>query len=143
MSLNYVERIDNEVKIKRVIISVSDKRGLDKLVPALIKINPEMTIYSTGGTFKAVREILAQDSPKSLIQLSEYTGQPEMQGGLVKSLDFKIYLGLLSEPYNRAHDKDLKRLNAVAFDMVVVNLYPFAKTIAAPGVRIEAAMALS
>ena len=54
-------------------------------------------------------------------------------------MDFKIYLGLLSETYNGAHQKDLARAQAVAIDMVVVNLYPFAQTVAKPGVTPEAA----
>jgi len=62
-----------------------------------------------------------------------------MQGGLVKTLDFKIYLGLLSETYNTAHQDDLKRTSAVAIDMVVVNLYPFRQTVARAGVTPEEA----
>jgi phosphoribosylaminoimidazolecarboxamide formyltransferase / IMP cyclohydrolase len=73
------------------------------------------------------------------MQVSEYTRQPEMQGGLVKTLDFKIYLGLLSETYNKAHVGDLKRVKGVAIDMVVVNLYPFKQTIARVSVTPEEA----
>jgi phosphoribosylaminoimidazolecarboxamide formyltransferase/IMP cyclohydrolase len=62
-----------------------------------------------------------------------------MQGGLVKTLDFKIYLGLLSETYNDAHRQDLSRTGAVAIDMVVVNLYPFRQTVARAGVSPEEA----
>jgi phosphoribosylaminoimidazolecarboxamide formyltransferase/IMP cyclohydrolase len=62
-----------------------------------------------------------------------------MQGGLVKTLDFKIYLGLLSETYNDAHQADLKRLSALPIDMVVVNLYPFRETVAKPDVTPESA----
>ena len=132
MALNYVEQIDGAVKINHVLASVSDKTGLDSLIPALIRANPDITIYSTGGTFKAISEILGPQAEKSLSQVSEYTGQPEMQGGLVKTLDFKIYLGLLSETYNDAHREDLARVNAVPIDMVIVNLYPFRETINKP-----------
>ena len=62
-----------------------------------------------------------------------------MQGGLVKTLDFKIYLGLLSEKYNDAHQDDLKRMDAQPIDMVVVNLYPFRETVAKEGVTPEMA----
>jgi phosphoribosylaminoimidazolecarboxamide formyltransferase/IMP cyclohydrolase len=64
-----------------------------------------------------------------------------MQGGLVKTLDFKIYLGLLSETYNDSHAADLKRTSAEAIDCVVVNLYPFEQTIARPGATLEDARA--
>ena len=127
MSVNFVQRIDDGVKIQNVLASVSDKAGLDRLVPALLKINPAVKIYSTGGTYSALRDILGAGS-KNLISVSDYTGQPEMQGGLVKTLDFKIYLGLLSETYNPAHADDLRRTQGVAIDMVVVNLYPFVQT---------------
>ena len=73
------------------------------------------------------------------MQVSDYTGQPETQGGLVKTLDFKIYLGLLTETYNDAHQADLERTASVPIDMVVVNLYPFKETISKPGVTVEQA----
>jgi phosphoribosylaminoimidazolecarboxamide formyltransferase/IMP cyclohydrolase len=130
MAVNVVERIDDGVKIRNVLASVSDKAGLERMVPALIRINPDVTIYSTGGTHAAIREMLGPAAGRHLVQVSDYTGQPEMQGGLVKTLDFKIYLGLLSETYNPAHVQDLKRTGAVAIDMVIVNLYPFAATVA-------------
>ena len=60
-----------------------------------------------------------------------------MQGGLVKTLDFKIYMGLLSETYNEEHRKDMARTGAVPFDMVVVNLYPFEKAVSEAGATLE------
>jgi len=99
-------------------------------------------IYSTGGTYKAIGEILGEEkAARNLIAVSEFTGQPEMQGGLVKTLDFKIYLGLLSETYNDAHVKDIERVQGVPIDMVVVNLYPFKETVAKPDVKPEEARA--
>jgi phosphoribosylaminoimidazolecarboxamide formyltransferase/IMP cyclohydrolase len=77
----------------------------------------------------------------TLRQVSDYTGQPEMQGGLVKTLDFKIYLALLSETYNAAHAADLSRTGAEPIDLVVVNLYPFKETIARKEVTPEQARA--
>ena len=139
MSLNIVKDIDNEVQIKHVLMSVSDKTGLETFVPALVKACPGVKIYSTGGTYKKVAEILGDAAKDTLVAVSDYTGQPEMQGGLVKTLDFKIYLGLLSETYNDAHQADLKRLSAQPIDMVVVNLYPFKQTVAKPDVTPEMA----
>ena len=139
MALNIVTEIDNRVPVKNVLMSVSDKTGLEPYVPALVKACPGVKIYSTGGTYKKVKEILGADADKTLVAVSDYTGQPEMQGGLVKTLDFKIYLGLLSEKYNDAHQADLKRLSALPIDMVVVNLYPFRETVAKEGVTPEMA----
>lgn len=130
MAVNVVERIDDGVRIRNVLASVSDKTGLDRMVAALIRINPDIRIYSTGGTYSAIRDMPGTAAGRNLVQVSDYTGQPEMQGGLVKTLDFKIYLGLLSETHNPAHAEDLKRTGAVAIDMVIVNLYPFAQTVA-------------
>ena len=139
MSLNIVTEIDNRVAVKNVLMSVSDKTGLETFVPALVKACPGVKIYSTGGTYVKVKEILGAEADTTLVAVSDYTGQPEMQGGLVKTLDFKIYLGLLSEKYNTAHQDDLKRLSALPIDMVVVNLYPFRETVAKAGVTPEMA----
>ncbi|MEA3436487.1 MAG: hypothetical protein U9R43_08470, partial [Thermodesulfobacteriota bacterium] len=139
MSINVVQKIDDLVKVKNVLMSVSDKNGLDGLIPQLIKLNPEIKIFSTGGTFSRIKEILGGDAGLYLTQVSDYTGQPETQGGLVKTLDFKIYLGLLTETYNDSHGQDLKRTNSVPIDMVIVNLYPFKETISKPDVTAEQA----
>ena len=136
MALNIVKDIDDRVKVRHVLASVSDKTGLNTFIPALVRANPDVVIYSTGGTYKAIREILGEDFAKNLVAVSDYTGQPEMQGGLVKTLDFKIYLGLLSETYNDAHQADLARTSAAA---VVVNLDPFKQTVAKEGVTPEMA----
>ena len=142
MAGNVVRKIDDGAKIRNVLASVSNKTGLERLVPVLTEVNPEVRFYSTGGTFKAIHGILGEEKAKRhLTQVSDYTGQPETQGGLVKTLDFKIYLGLLTERYNDAHQGDLRRTDAVAIDMVVVNLYPFRETVAKPGVTIEEARA--
>jgi phosphoribosylaminoimidazolecarboxamide formyltransferase/IMP cyclohydrolase len=139
MSVNVVTKIDDGVKVKRVLVSVSDKSGLEEFIPQLLRINPGIRIFSTGGTFNRLREILKEKADSCLQQVSDYTGQPETQGGLVKTLDFKIYLGLLTETYNKAHQADLKRTAAVPIDMVIVNLYPFKDTIAQPDVTLEQA----
>ncbi len=137
MSKNVVNKIDEFVKVKNVLISVSDKTGLDAFVPELIKNNPDLKIFSTGGTFSKIQEIIGSNANKNLIQVSDYTGQPETQGGLVKTLDFRIYLGLLTETYNKAHIDDINRTGSEIIDMVVVNLYPFKETIAKKGVTVE------
>ena len=139
MSLNIVREIDDRVRVRNVLMSVSDKTGLETFVPALVGACPGVRIYSTGGTYAKVREILGPGADGTLVAVSDYTGQPEMQGGLVKTLDFKIYLGLLSETYNAAHRDDLRRLDASPIDMVVVNLYPFQATVARDGVTPELA----
>lgn len=136
--MNIVEKIDDLVKINRVLVSVSDKSGLERLIPALLGINPRIQFFSTGGTYKTLKALIGS-TPGCLTQVSDYTGQPETQGGLVKTLDFKIYLGLLTESYNEAHQGDLRRTGAVPIDMVVVNLYPFRETVAAADVTVEKA----
>ena len=137
--MNKVEKIDDRVRVNHVLISVSDKSGLETFVPRLLAINPGIMIFSTGGTFARVREILGEKADRCLTQVADYTGQPETQGGLVKTLDFKIYLGILTETYNDAHQSDLKRTGAVPIDMVVVNLYPFKETVSKAGVTPEQA----
>ncbi len=139
MSINVVNKIDDFVKVRHLLISVSDKSGLDKFIPSLLNSNSQIRIFSTGGTYQKIKTILGDRADKCLTRVSDYTGQPETQGGLVKTLDFKIYLGLLTETYNEAHQSDLKRVDAVTIDMVVANLYPFKETIAESGVTVEEA----
>jgi len=142
MKPGIVEHVDNWVKVRRALVSVWDKDGLDVLIPGLIDINPEIHFYSTGGTFSAIAEMLGPErAARHLTAVADYTGQPETQGGLVKTLDFKIYLGLLTETYNPAHRADLERTGAVALDMVVGNLYPFEATAGRANVTVEEARA--
>jgi phosphoribosylaminoimidazolecarboxamide formyltransferase/IMP cyclohydrolase len=139
MAINVVEKIDGLVSVRHVLVSVSNKSGLETLVPSLLDINPDIKIFSTGGTYKKIEKILGERAVSCLTPVSEYTGQPETQGGLVKTLDFKIYLGLLTETYNDAHQNDLERTSAVPIDIVIVNLYPFKETISKDGVTVEQA----
>ncbi|MBA7542832.1 Bifunctional purine biosynthesis protein PurH [subsurface metagenome] len=139
MALNIVNQIDNLVKVERVLVSVYDKSGLDAIIPALVEINPEIKFYSTGGTYTRLKELLGAGFEANLIKVADYTGQPEMQGGLVKTLDFKIYLGLLSETYNQDHKEDLNRCQAVELDMVIANLYPFMEVISRAATTTEMA----
>ncbi len=142
MAGNVVSKIDERVRMQTVLMSVSDKTGLETLVPGLVGVNPDIVILSTGGTHARIADILGADgAARNLRRVADYTGQPETQGGLVKTLDFKIYLGLLTETYNDSHQGDLARTSALAIDMVVCNLYPFEKTIAQDGVTVEQARA--
>ncbi len=120
--MNRVPNVVDRVRIRRVLISVSDKSGLELLANGISRLDG-LEVLSTGGTFARLSDLISGDG--RLRQVSDYTGQPETQGGLVKTLDFKIYLGLLSEPFNTSHDQDRDRLGAGLIDMVVVNLYPF------------------
>ena len=139
MAINIVEKIDHLISVRHVLMSVSDKSGLDTFVPELMAVNPDLKIFSTGGTYARLQEIMGDSTGSHLTQVADYTGQPETQGGLVKTLDFKIYLGLLTETYNAAHQDDLKRTGSVPIDMVVVNLYPFKETIAKSDATVEKA----
>jgi phosphoribosylaminoimidazolecarboxamide formyltransferase/IMP cyclohydrolase len=106
--------------IQRALISVSDKTGLEDLVLFLKSQN--IQIISTGGTFQTIRAI-----DENVMEVSSFTGHPEMMDGRVKTLHPKIHAGIL----NRG-EEDKKELNAMDYesiDLVVVNLYPFQETI--------------
>ena len=139
--VNIVRNTDDLVRIDRVLVSVSDRTGLDLLVPHLLEANPDLEIFATSGTFAALNDILGEKAAGRLALVSDYTGQPETQGGLVKTLDFKIYLGLLTERYNDAHQEDLARTGATPIDMVIANLYPFSEAIADASATCETARA--
>lgn len=136
MPFNRVSRVDDLVPVRRAIVSVYDKTGLELLASGLVEACPGIRVYSTGGTLKVLRDILDVRGEAVLVPMEAYTGQPEMKGGLVKTLDWKIYLGLLAEPYDTEHRADLERLGAVSFDLVVGNLYPF-RTVASSRVPFE------
>lgn len=137
MAINTVRTVDDRVRVRTVLASCSDRRDLEALARGLLACLPDLLILSTGGTYEAIKAALGSAAAGHLKQVSEYTGQPEMQGGLVKTLDWRIYLGLLSETYNPAHQADLARHRAVPIDLVVANLYPFQKAVAAHGATAE------
>jgi phosphoribosylaminoimidazolecarboxamide formyltransferase/IMP cyclohydrolase len=137
MSINTVNAVSDAIGVEHVLVSVSDKGGLEDFIPGIVAISENVRFYSTGQTHARIKEILADGASGRLVAVSDFTGQPEMQGGLVKTLDFKIYLGLLSESFNQAHKEDIARVGGVEFDMVVVNLYPFQETVTRAGATIE------
>ena len=134
MAFNSVKRADDLVPLRRILASTYDKTGLADLIRGISGTCPGVAFYSTGGTYEALAAVLEDKAGLgvSLFRVSDYTGQPEMKGGLVKTLDWKIYLGLLAETGDPAHAADLGRAGAVAFDMVIANLYPFPETAADP-----------
>ena len=109
--------------IKRAIISVYDKQGLETLVPALGKFG--VKIISSGGTARRIKEIGYSD----LVEVSDYTGHPESPGGLVKTLHPKVHGGLLLDRNDAEHALWMKENNIKPIDLVVVNLYPFEKVV--------------
>ncbi len=120
-------------KIKRAIISVSNKKGVVEFAKALNSLGVE--ILSTGGTAKALRE-----AGVSVKDVSDYTGFPEMLDGRLKTLHPKVHGGLLSRRDNPKDMEDIKEYGIELIDMVVVNLYPFEETIAKPNVTFAEAI---
>lgn len=118
---------------KRVLISVSDKTGIVELAKELVGFGYE--IISTGGTMKALK-----DAGLDVIGISETTGFPECLDGRVKTLHPNVHAGLLAMRSNEEHMKQLEELNINTIDMVVVNLYPFKKTIENPDVDLQTAI---
>ena len=117
--------VDDKIPVSTIIVSVFDKSGLEDFIPGLLKINCDLLILSTGGTYRKIAEMLGEDASENLMEVAEYTGFPEMEGGLVKTLHPKIHAGLLGERHNPEHRGYLRELGGDFIDMVVVNLYPF------------------
>ncbi|MEE9433260.1 MAG: bifunctional phosphoribosylaminoimidazolecarboxamide formyltransferase/IMP cyclohydrolase [Sphingorhabdus sp.] len=113
----------SNIKIKRALLSVSDKSGLVELGHALVARGVDLV--STGGTAKALRE-----AGLRVRDISELTGFPEMMDGRVKTLHPKVHGGLLSIRDNQEHAAAMKMHDIDPIDLVVVNLYPFAQTVA-------------
>ena len=121
------------IPIKRALISVSDKTGLDEFVQGLHRLGIE--IISTGGT---AARIASLGIPVK--RVSEVTGMPEMLDGRVKTLHPKIHAGLLAVRDNSDHMRQVREQQISLIDMVVVNLYPFEETVAAAGVSRDEAI---
>ena len=108
----------NLKKIKRAIISVSDKSNLKTILPVLKKFKIE--IISSGGSFKKIRNM-----KYNCIEISNYTKFSEMLDGRIKTLHPKIHAGILSIRNKITHKRELKKENIPEIDLVIVDLYPF------------------
>ena len=122
-----------ENKIKRVLISVTDKRGIVEFAKGLKKFNVE--ILSTGGTANQLRQ-----NGIAVTDVSDYTGFPEMMDGRLKTLHPKIHGGLLALRDNKEHVKSAEEHGINMIDMVVINLYRFEDTVAKEGCTLENAI---
>ena len=107
-------------KIKKALISVSEKKELKLLLKNLSKFKIEL--ISSGGTYKEIKKLGFK-----CIEISKYTGFSEILDGRVKTLHPKIYAGILSKRNKKTHKKDLKKNNFSEIDLVVTNFYPFEK----------------
>lgn len=121
------------VKIKRALISVSDKRGIIDFAKGLQDYGVE--VISTGGTAKAL-----QEAGINVTKVSNVTGFPEILDGRVKTLHPKIHGALLAIRDSESHMQQLQEHSITPIDLVAVNLYPFAQTIAKEGVTLEEAV---
>ena len=121
------EIVSAEKKIRRALLSVTDKTGLVEFARALAGFGVELV--STGGTAKALRE-----AGLAVKDISELTGFPEMLDGRVKTLHPRVHGGLLYIRGNAEHEAAVAEHGIEPIDMVVVNLYAFEKTAAQPGV---------
>ncbi len=121
------------MKIKRALISVSDKTGLVSFAKRLHELGVE--ILSTGGTAGA---LAAEGIP--VVEIADYTGEPEMFDGRLKTIHPKVHGGLL---FRRDHPEDpnqAQKHGIPPIDLLVVNLYPFEQTVAREGVTLEEAI---
>ncbi|MBK8265835.1 MAG: bifunctional phosphoribosylaminoimidazolecarboxamide formyltransferase/IMP cyclohydrolase [Nannocystis sp.] len=118
--------------VRRALVSVSDKRGLDRL--AQILIDAQVEVLSTGGTYEALTALGVE-----VVKVSEYTGAPELLGGRVKTLHPRIHAGILALP-TAEHEDELRLHGIAAIDLVIVNLYPFVEVIRRPGCGFDEAI---
>ena len=120
-------------KIQCALISVYDKTALLEIATALVERGVE--ILSTGGTAQYLR-----DAGIDILDVSDYTGFPEMLDGRVKTLHPKIHGGLLAEWDNTEHSAQTEAHGISPIDMVICNLYPFETTVAKPDVTLPEAI---
>ena len=120
-------------KIQRALISVYDKFGIEDFAKGLVALGVELV--STGGTAKKLREV-----GMHVLDISDLTGFPEMMDGRVKTLHPLVHGALLYRRENELHRRQAAQHGIVAIDLVVVNLYPFEKSIAKPGHAVDEAI---
>ena len=120
-------------KVKRALLSVSDKSGIAELARALHALGIE--IISTGGTAR-----LLEKEALPVTEVAAYTGFPEMLDGRVKTLHPRIHGGLLARRNDASHAAALRGAGIQPIDLLVVNLYPFQATVADPECRFEDAV---
>ncbi|MGK2932196.1 MAG: bifunctional phosphoribosylaminoimidazolecarboxamide formyltransferase/IMP cyclohydrolase [Solirubrobacterales bacterium] len=125
--MDNIDPTNGPIKVRRALISVSDKTGVTEFAAGLARFGVE--ILSTGGTASALRE-----AGLEVTDVSEYTGSPEIMDGRVKTLHPKIYAGLLARRSDPSHMEVLENEGIPPIDLVCVNLYPFEETIAKEGV---------
>ncbi|MGB2869416.1 MAG: bifunctional phosphoribosylaminoimidazolecarboxamide formyltransferase/IMP cyclohydrolase [Bacteroidota bacterium] len=121
------------LKVKRALISVSDKKGIVELANGLKEFGVE--IISTGGTYNTLKE-----AGVHVTSVSEVTGFPEILDGRVKTLHPNIHAGILAVMDNPLHRNQLQEHHIEPIDLVVVNLYPFEQTVASEDVRLDTAL---
>jgi len=121
------------MRVTRALISVSDKTGVVDFARALLPLGVE--ILSTGGTAQ-----LLKLNGVVVTEVSDFTGFPEMMEGRVKTLHPKVHGGILARRDKPGHVASMKEHGIVPIDLVVVNLYPFAQTVAKAGVTMDDAI---
>ncbi len=121
------------MKIKRALISLTDKSGIEAFASELAKLGLEL--LSTGGTAKKLR-----NAGLKVVDVSEFTGFPEILDGRVKTLHPKVHGGILNQRKNPSHQRQCDEHNLENIDMVVVNLYAFKQTVADPACTVEDAI---
>ncbi|MEE4243594.1 MAG: IMP cyclohydrolase [Desulfopila sp.] len=120
-------------KIERALISLTDKSGIEDFAGELARLGVE--ILSTGGTAKKMR-----DAGVEVRDVSDFTGFPEMLDGRVKTLHPKIHGGILNQRKNEDHQQQCRQNGIADIDLVAVNLYAFAKTVADPDCSLAVAI---
>src|SRR5260370_41420783 len=123
----------DKVVIRRALLGVADKSGLAEFAKVLARHGVE--ILSTGGTMAAL-----EAAGVKARSVESFTGSPEMLDGRVKTLHPKIHGGILARRGDQSHQRQMLLHGIEAIDLVVVNFYPFEKTVAQPDVRLEDAI---
>jgi len=111
-----------DIKIKTALVSVSDKSGLDLVIKKLHE--EKVKLISTGGTAQFIR-----DMNIPVTDVSDVTNFPEMMDGRIKTLHPNVHGGLLAVRDNQSHKKSQEKYNIENIDLLIVNLYPFEKTV--------------
>ena len=121
--------MSNLVRVNTALISVADKRNLDILARGLYDVNPELVVYSSGGTARFLREHLEEPHRSKVRDVSEYTGMPESPDDLLKTLHHRVQGALLLDRGKSSHVPYMEQEGIGQIELVVQNPYPFEQAV--------------
>ncbi len=122
----------SRVQLRHMLCSLSDMRKVPEFISECIDIAPDLTVHCTTGTLQHLRDALPARYHPNLVSIYDYCAVPQETQNIVKTLNTKVYLGILTDPGNAEHARVIAEQNIILFDAVLANFYTEAMDIGGP-----------